>query len=78
MVDVRIGVDPWTHPLDGRTFTLTSLSGKIRDLRADCEHGRERLKFKSDVEWTLPDAWGVCTLVVRAKRDTTFRFVAFE
>ncbi len=78
MIDVRAGVDPWTHSLGGRTFTFTSVSGKIRSLRADCQHGAKKLEFQSEVEWTLPDAWGACTLTVRAKRDTTFRFVEFE
>jgi hypothetical protein len=78
MVDVRVGTDPWTHPLDGHTFTLTSVSGKIRSLRAVCQHGGTRLEFLSDVEWTLPAGWGACTLTVRAKRDTTFRYVEFQ
>jgi len=78
MVDVRVGVEPWTHSLDGHTFTLTSVSGAIRGLRAKCEHGGEKLRFEHEVEWTLPSDWGRCTLIVSAKRETTFRFVEFE
>jgi hypothetical protein len=78
MVDVRIGLEPWAHSLEGRTFTFTSVSGKIRGLKAQCEHGGKRLTFANDVEWTLPENWGLCSLIVTAKRDTTFRFLEFE
>jgi hypothetical protein len=78
MFDVRVGLDPWMHPLNEHTFTLTSVTGKIRSLRVECDHGRTKLSFKDDVEWTLPSAWGACMLTVSAKRATTFKLIEFQ
>jgi len=54
------------------------VTGRIRDLRLDCGKTKHRLKYEPDVDWTLPDAWGQCTLNVRATRETTFAFYEFE
>lgn len=78
MFHVRVGPVPWTQLLTDRTFTFTAVSGRIRGLRVECDHGHTNLKFQDDAEWTLPAAWGECHLTVYAKRDTTFAFVEFE
>lgn len=77
-LQVRIGIYPWIQRLTGHTFTLGSVSGRIRSMRAECENGRRKLEFRDDVEWTLPEAWGTCTLTVAAKRETAFSFVEFD
>lgn len=60
------------------TFTLASVTGRIRKMEVECERGGGRLEFRDASEWTLPAKWGACTLTVTAKRETTFAFVEFN
>lgn len=78
IVQVRVGIYPWIQPLTAHTFTLGPVSGHIRNMRVECEHGGGKLEVQTDVEWTLPAAWGACTLTVAARRETTFSFVEFD
>ncbi len=78
LFEVHIGQVAWTHPLASRTFTLGSVSGHIRDLRIACDHASAKLGYRQDVEWTIPAAWGACTLEVHAKRETTFALYEFQ
>lgn len=81
MVDVRIGMSPWTSRLTHRTFTLAAVSGKVRNMSLDCEHAGKKarkLEFEDEKEYTVPAAWGACTLTVAARRETTFRLVEFD
>lgn len=76
--EVRIGRKPWTHDLTQRTFTIARVYGEIRDMEVECADGAEKLEHEAGVEWTLPESWGPCTLVVDAKRDTTFALYEFN
>jgi len=78
LLQVRVGADPWIQRLTAHTFTLGAVSGHIRSLRVRCDNGGGKLDFQDDVEWTLPEDWGACTLTVAAKRETTFSFVEFD
>jgi hypothetical protein len=79
MVDVRVGDVPWTSPLTHRTFTLAAVSGRVRNLSLDCAgHKAKKLAFEEGNEYTVPGAWGACTLTVAAKPETTFRLVEFN
>ena len=70
--DVRVGSAPWRHPLTARTFTIAGVGGRIRDVRVECEATEAELEYQADVDWTIPQAWGACTVQVSAKRGTTF------
>ncbi len=72
LFEVRVGAAAWSHPLASRTFTITAVTGKIRDMRLDCDKADKQLDYEEDVDWTVPDAWGKCTLSVGARRNTTF------
>lgn len=76
--EVQVGFDPWTHSLTNRTFTIGEVSGSIRGLDLECAENAMRLKYQSDVEWTVPTGWSACTLRVRAKRGATFRLYEFQ
>jgi hypothetical protein len=78
LFEVRIGTAAWSHWLTTRTFTIGSVSGHIRDLRLECGKIHRKLEYEEDVDWTIPDAWGECTLHVKAKRETTFALYEFE
>jgi hypothetical protein len=79
--EVRVGSAPWSHLLTRPTFTISHVTGDIRSLTVNCKENEkiavERLKFSSDVEWTLPADWSSCILRVRAKRDTSFALFEF-
>lgn len=78
LVEVRIGVTEWSRPLRTRTFTIAGVDGHIRGIRVACDKAERRLEYQEDSDWTIPDAWGACTLYVNAKRGTTFALYEFE
>lgn len=79
VVEVHIGRKPWTHDLTERTFTIARVYGEIRDIQVECDQTGSTTKLDQEigVEWTLPESWGACRLVVDAKRDTTFALYEF-
>jgi hypothetical protein len=78
MADVQIGRDSWKHRLTYRTFAIAHLSGDIDAVGVECDHGSERLEYELDAEWTLPDDWGHCEVVVDSPFGTTFILFEFE
>jgi len=78
VVEVRLGRDPWRHTLILRTFTIAQVNEKIRSIEVECDRRAERLEYEAEAEWTLPASWGSCTLIIDAKRDTTFSLYEFE
>lgn len=78
IVEVRVGRKPWTHDLTARTFTIARIFGEIRDLEVECDEQDSKLEHEPGIEWTLPESWGACTLVVDATRDTTFALYEFD
>jgi hypothetical protein len=78
LFEVRVGQVAWSHPLTSRAFTIAGVRGQIRRMRVDCEQAHKKLEYEDDVDWTIPDAWGPCTLHVDAKRDTTFALYEFQ
>jgi len=77
LVEVRVGQVAWNHALTSHTFTIGSVAGRIRDLRVRCGKLDEKLEYKEEVDWTLPESWGDCSLAVSAKRGTTFALYEF-
>lgn len=75
---VRVGRKAWTHELTRRTFTIARIFGEIRDLEVECDERDAKLEHEPGIEWTLPESWGACTLVVDATRDTTFALYEFD
>ena len=78
IVHGQVGRRAWTHLLTGRTFTFAEVEGDIWELQAACADQVRTLTFRIDVEWTLPDAWGSCELVVEASRGTRFYLLEFD
>jgi hypothetical protein len=76
--EVRVGRKPWRHELTRRTFTIARVYGEIGDLEVECDAGSAKLKHEEGVEWTLPESWGACTVIVDARRDTTFGLYEFD
>jgi hypothetical protein len=78
MFEVLMGRKSWDHTLTQRAFTFLQVSGEIRRMRLECEHGSQRLTYQDGVDWTVPAGWGSCMLSVGAKSDTTFALLEFE
>jgi hypothetical protein len=76
--EVRLGAEPWVHALTQRTFTLGQVAGSIRRLELRCDEVSGRLSYAPDIEWTVPEGWTGCSVIVRGKRGTTFLLLEFE
>jgi hypothetical protein len=76
--EVRVGHEPWYLSLTQPTFTITAVTGEVRDLRVKCDRGSKRLDFRPDVDWTLPQDWRGCSLRVDATPGTTFALYEFD
>lgn len=77
IVHGRVGRGAWTHSLTDRTFTFADVDGDIYEIEAACAERAQSFRYQADVEWTLPDAWGACELVVEASRGTSFYLLEF-
>jgi hypothetical protein len=77
LVEVRVGDAAWNHPLTSHTFTIGSVMGHIKGLRLRCDRYDKNLDYEAEAEWTVPNAWNDCTLLVRAKQGTTFALYEF-
>ncbi len=68
---------PWSYAPRRRTFGFTDVEGNIRGLELECDRRKQPLDFAADVEWSIPESWGDCTLFVDARRDATFTLIEF-
>lgn len=78
MFVVRAGKEPWSHPLTQRTFTIADVAGEVRRLELRCAQGERPIEYQQGVDWTLPQGWTACTLVVGAAPATLFNFYEFD
>ena len=76
--EVLMGRKSWEHALMLQTFAITQVYGTIRSMRLKCDEQSERLTYEVDAEWTIPDSWGACTLIVKSKPETTFSLYEFN
>jgi TonB family protein len=68
----------WTHVPTRRTFAISAVTGEIDGIQVECDRRGAELEFAADTEWTLPEAWGACTLTVEGDRDTEFVLYEFR
>jgi hypothetical protein len=78
VVKGRLDEAPWMHTLSRRTFAIADVDGNVRSLDVECDRRTTELEFESDVEWSLPESWGACSVFVDGKRDTTFNLYEFK
>lgn len=77
VVQGRVVRDPWRYAPTRKTFGFAEVSGTVRGLELECNRRKTALEFALDVEWSIPASWGACTLLVDARKDTTFSLVEF-
>jgi hypothetical protein len=78
MFVVRAGKEPWSHPLTQSTFTIANVAGEVHNLDLRCAQGERPIEYQEGVDWTVPQGWTGCMLVVGAAPATMFNFYEFE
>jgi TonB family protein len=77
-IKAKILDESWTHVPTRRTFAISAVTGEIEGIRVECDRREAELEFAADTEWTLPETWGACTLMVDGDRDTEFVLYEFR
>jgi TonB family protein len=77
-IKARILAESWAHVPTRRTFALSAVTGEIEKIQVECDRRGAELEFAADTEWTLPETWGACTLMVDGDRDTEFVLYEFR
>ena len=67
----------WAYTPSRRIFTVTDVKGSLKRIDAHCEHNNLELDYVADVDWTLPDSLGKCSLEFNGKNGTTFTIYEF-
>jgi len=60
-----------------RAFTIADVVGDLESIEVVCNRNRVSLEYQADVEWSLPDTWGECSLTVWGAKNTSFTFFEF-
>jgi hypothetical protein len=77
MFEVIMGNNPWDHLLTRRTFTVAHVFGEIRRLEIQCVEDGQRIDYDAALDWTVPDGWNSCILLVNAPKGATFTLYEF-
>ena len=67
----------WFFIPSRRTFTIADTQGDLDSIEAACNLRKVSMEYQPDVEWSLPESWGECSLKVMGDRNTTFTFYEF-
>lgn len=70
--------DAWNYTPMRRTFAVGEVDGSLDELGIECNLRTAVLPFQEEVEWTVPESWGDCTLAFSGRRGTTFVFFEVE
>ena len=70
--------DVWVHDLVRRTFAIGDLEGDLRTVSLECDRRTAEFEYSVESEWTLPESWGACMVIVTGRRDTEFVFYGFR
>lgn len=73
----RIVDDQWSYQPARRIFTVADIDGRLNRINVRCELGNVELDYEENVDWTLPEALGDCTLDFIGRDDTTFTVYEF-
>lgn len=67
----------WFFVPTRRTFAIANVEGDVDSIDVVCNRRIISLEYQADVEWSLPESWGDCSLTVQGNRNTTFTFYEF-
>ena len=77
-IKAKVADDYWRHTPARRTFAIADVDGKLDTLHVECDRRAAELEYAPDAEWTLPESWGACGLMIEGRRDTEFVFTSFR
>jgi hypothetical protein len=68
----------WRQYLSRRRFMLDKVrGGSIQSLFLACSAHSKELAYVPGEEWTVPEGWGLCAVMIGAEPGTTFEFVEY-
>ena len=68
----------WFHIPGSRAFSISDVEGELTALDIACQRNVATLEYQQDVEWSLPDSWGDCSILVKGDESTTFTFIEYH
>jgi tetratricopeptide (TPR) repeat protein len=68
----------WFFIPSKRTFSIADVEGRLDTIVAVCNRRIIPLAYQPEVEWSLPQSWGECSLTVNGLRNTTFTLFEFD
>lgn len=76
-IKAKVADEYWLHRPTRRTFAIADVEGELKAIQVDCDRRSAELAYMPDSEWTLPESWGACSLLVEGRRETEFVFYEF-
>lgn len=68
----------WSYEPKYRIFAVSSVEGRISRINVRCEQRKElKLDFQENVDWSLPESFGSCTLDFVGRDGTVFNLHEF-
>jgi hypothetical protein len=67
----------WNHLLHRRNFSLEDVRGTIRQLSLRCGSQVRELQYGDGLEWSVPQSWSDCSILVQGEPGARFRIVEF-
>lgn len=67
----------WSYKPARRIFTVANIDGSLKEIQVRCQRGNIELQYEADVDWTIPDSLGDCTLDIAGKNGTRFTLYEF-
>jgi len=61
-----------------RNFTIADIDGELESIDVVCNRNLATLPFQPDIEWSLPESWGDCSLTINGDMNTTFSFYELQ
>jgi TonB family protein len=77
VIKAKVVDDYWRHTPARRTFAIADVNGDLDRIQVECDRRGAELPYAPDSEWSLPESWGACSLMVEGRRDTEFLFYEF-
>lgn len=77
-VQGKILDDVWSHQLERRTFAVGDVDGNLRGIDVECDLNTAEFEFSDESEFTLPESWGACRVLVTGRRDSEFVLYEFR
>jgi TonB family protein len=75
LVQGELTKNVWTHELIRNSFSITNIHGDLDKLEVRCQHKRNIFTVQPDNQWTIPDSWGQCSVLVEGQKHASFKLI---